>query len=319
MPRPLTPTLTPYTEQLPDVNNPATWAERTPLFWNWVTGDGYENMTGLLEYADDVAIYMDTALAGSETIIGSVANLRTAQGSIRATYGGTANAITLTTALSLSALTAGMEFRFRAAATNTAAVTINVDGIGAVAVKDIYGQALPSDHILTTLDTRVIYDGTNFVDVRQVRSISAAIPTISGTAFTVTGIDPKATEISVLFNSVSLDANANSILVRLGTASGVIVSGYASSCYSNAVENSTTGFIWQHNTASGNASKGIMTIKKATAGVWMASLAGAISPTNASYGGGVLTGAGDPITTVSIARTGAASFNFGSFHVETRR
>jgi len=73
MPKPVVPTLSPYTEQLPDVNNPATWADRTPLFWNWVTGDGYANMANALAYSDAVADYMDTALAGSETLIDSVA------------------------------------------------------------------------------------------------------------------------------------------------------------------------------------------------------------------------------------------------------
>lgn len=236
-----------------------------------------------------------------------------------ASASGTANAIALTSGKSFTSIPVGQEFSFFAAATNTGAATISVDGLVAVAVKDIYGQPLRPGQITAGVYTTVVYDGTNFVDVRQVRSISAAIPTTSGTAFTVTGIDPLATEISILFNAVSLNTDGNSILVRLGTAGGVIVSGYASTSYSNAAESSTTGFVWQHNTAAGTSSKGIMTIKKAAAGVWMASLGGALSPTTASYGGGMLTGAGDPITTVSVARTASATFNFGSFHVETRR
>lgn len=73
MPKPTKPTLSPYTDQLPYVSNPATWADRTPLFWNWVTGDGYTNMADALTYSDDVAEYLDTALAGSETLIDAVA------------------------------------------------------------------------------------------------------------------------------------------------------------------------------------------------------------------------------------------------------
>lgn len=73
MPKPSKPTLAPYTDQLPDLNNPATWAERTEDFWTWTTGDGYTNMTTALTYSDNVADYLDTALAGSETIVDSLA------------------------------------------------------------------------------------------------------------------------------------------------------------------------------------------------------------------------------------------------------
>ncbi|ARU02965.1 hypothetical protein [Yoonia vestfoldensis] len=73
MPRPTTPTLAPYTSQLPDVNNPATWAERTPLFWNWVTGPGYTNLADLLTYSEAAIDFIDGALLGSETLVDAVA------------------------------------------------------------------------------------------------------------------------------------------------------------------------------------------------------------------------------------------------------
>ena len=74
MPKPAKPSVTPYTDQLPDVNNPATWADRTPLFYNWVTGPGYTNMDVTVTYADDVATYIDTALSGdTSTLIDSLA------------------------------------------------------------------------------------------------------------------------------------------------------------------------------------------------------------------------------------------------------
>jgi hypothetical protein len=76
MPRPTPPTLEPYTSQLPDVNNAATWAERTPLFWNWVTGDGYINLTSLLSYSEDAIDFLDGALAGSETLVDAVAAIQ---------------------------------------------------------------------------------------------------------------------------------------------------------------------------------------------------------------------------------------------------
>lgn len=76
MPRPPTPTLSPYTEQLPDVNSPATWATRTPLFWNWVTGPGYDNFADLLNYSESAIDFIDAALAGSDTLVDAVAAIQ---------------------------------------------------------------------------------------------------------------------------------------------------------------------------------------------------------------------------------------------------
>ena len=88
----------------------------------------------------------------------------------RATYGGTANAITITTGLGLTALVAGMEIRFRATATNTGNTTINVDGIGAATAWTVKGTELPADYILTGQDTVSIYNGLRWVTSRAVES-----------------------------------------------------------------------------------------------------------------------------------------------------
>ena len=86
----------------------------------------------------------------------------------RATYGGTADVITITTGLSLAALTTGMEIRFRATAANTGATTINVDAIGAVTALTITDAALPADYIRTDVDTVIRYNGTNWIADRQI-------------------------------------------------------------------------------------------------------------------------------------------------------
>ena len=83
----------------------------------------------------------------------------------RATYGGTANVITLTTGI--AALTTGLEIRFRATAANTAGTSINVDGIGAVTVKTVTGANTPADYIRTDVDTVIRYNGTNWIADRE--------------------------------------------------------------------------------------------------------------------------------------------------------
>lgn len=72
MARPPVPTLSPYTEQLPDVNSPATWATRTPLFWNWVTGAGYTNMEESVTYIEGSMTYIDEALDNVDDALISV-------------------------------------------------------------------------------------------------------------------------------------------------------------------------------------------------------------------------------------------------------
>lgn len=81
------------------------------------------------------------------------------------TYGGAADAITLTTAYgsTVPALKAGDQFRFRATANNTGATTINVDGLGAIAAITITGVALPAGYVRTDVDSVAVYNGTNFV------------------------------------------------------------------------------------------------------------------------------------------------------------
>jgi hypothetical protein len=64
-----------------------------------------------------------------------------------ATYGGTANAITLTTGAALQSIPDGFRVRFRATAANTGAATANIDGLGAKDIVTVTGVALPADYI----------------------------------------------------------------------------------------------------------------------------------------------------------------------------
>jgi hypothetical protein len=110
--------------------------------------------------ADNTVIGGTTAAAGNFTsaVVG------------RSVYSGTANAITVTTGLSLAALTTGMEIRFRATAANTGATTINVDGLGAVSALTITGAALVATYIRTDVDTVARYNGTNWICDRQIEN-----------------------------------------------------------------------------------------------------------------------------------------------------
>lgn len=93
------------------------------------------------------------------------------------TYGGTANAITLTSA-NLRAggtLIKGMKFRFEATTPNTGATTIAVDGGSAIACVTPTGVALPAGFIRTDVFTECEYDGANFVVMPAIISSSPVI------------------------------------------------------------------------------------------------------------------------------------------------
>lgn len=90
------------------------------------------------------------------------------------TVGGTADAVTLTTGLSLPALVTGMSARAMLTSTNTTAMTLNVDGTGAVAIKTVTGADTPAGYIRTDVPTDLYYNGTNWIADRVVESGSNA-------------------------------------------------------------------------------------------------------------------------------------------------
>ena len=73
-----------------------------------------------------------------------------------------ADTITGTVSPTLTAYTTGQQFSFVAAGTNTTAVTLNIDGVGAKAVTRAGTTALAAGDILTGQVAIVEYDGTQF-------------------------------------------------------------------------------------------------------------------------------------------------------------
>ena len=86
---------------------------------------------------------------------------------IRATYGGTANAITLTA--TGAALSTGLRVSFTPTDANTGATTINLNALGAIAVQPLArsGVALPSGYIRANVPVTAVYNGTVWLIERQ--------------------------------------------------------------------------------------------------------------------------------------------------------
>jgi hypothetical protein len=72
------------------------------------------------------------------------------------------NTITATAAITITAYTAGQEFTFIAANTNTGATTINIDGVGAVDITKNGATALVAGDITVNAVIKIRNDGTRF-------------------------------------------------------------------------------------------------------------------------------------------------------------
>lgn len=70
--------------------------------------------------------------------------------------------ITMSLTPAITAYVTGMVLTFKAAATNTGAVTLNVNGVGAKAIKKNVSDALVAGDITIGQIVDVSYDGTNF-------------------------------------------------------------------------------------------------------------------------------------------------------------
>lgn len=78
------------------------------------------------------------------------------------TVAGTGDAITLAHSPAQTAYTTGMMIRFKAGASNTGAVTVNVDSLGAKSLKTLAGAALASGDLAAGYIVNATYDGVDF-------------------------------------------------------------------------------------------------------------------------------------------------------------
>lgn len=96
------------------------------------------------------------------------------------------NSITATAPISMTALAAGQVFRFIAAATNTGAVTLNINSLGVKSVTKNGTTSLTANDILINSAVQVLYDGTQFQLLNAGGSIPTGVITMwSGTIATI--------------------------------------------------------------------------------------------------------------------------------------
>jgi hypothetical protein len=169
-------------------------------------------------------------------------------------------------------------------------------------------------------------DGTWTAPTSSVIVLGTQQSTTSGTQFDFTSIPAGVNEIVVHFNGVSL-SGVDSLLVQLGTSSGVETTSYVSAAnavntvgLSNFRTTSVAGFVIP---TIGNtwAFNGQMFIRRMSGNTWNASIGGAGAATgdfSMYFGGGIKTLSGE-IDRIRITRTGTDTFDAGAVNISYSR
>lgn len=175
--------------------------------------------------------------------------------------------------------------------------------IAAPAVAGTYTQTLPM--ITGTLGT--LNSGT-------------AVASTSGTSIDFTSIPANVRRITVMFNGVSTSGTSY-ILVRLGTSSGIVSTGYASSaayCGSNVAGiNTNVGLFACGSQGASDVLSGQIVISNISGNTWVASGTGAFTTNVYTYiVGGNSPSLASVLTTVRITTVnGTDTFDAGSINI----
>ena len=115
----------------------------------------------------------------AKTDVATVNQIQSNGPAFQATDTGTANTYVIALTPAITAYAAGQEFTFKAGAASTTASTLNVNTLGAKALKKLHDKDIASGDIETGSIVTAVYDGTNF----QVTSQLATEPADSGAAY----------------------------------------------------------------------------------------------------------------------------------------
>lgn len=214
----------------------------------------------------------------------------------------------------------------------TGAVT-GADGGGKLAASVITGQT--AIDAIADADTFLVHDASSSA-LRKVAysgikpttlTFGTAQNSTSGTSLTFTGIPSTAKRITVIFNGVSTvqaggGTGATSLwLIRLGTASGVVSTGYIShGGYAGGSQGdvtSTSGFVVA-GTNRDDTKYAHMVITNLNANTWVSSHFGGYAGSNASFlvaGGGNVSLSGACDRVVITTTNGTDTFDAGSVNI----
>ncbi len=138
------------------------------------------------------------------------------------TTGGTANAQTFTSGVSYTAVPTGLRVMLKIGVTNTDSTTLNMDAIGGVTIKNLYGLSLGGGELQLGAYAGFLFDGTNWILLQESGPVLLAKQTASASAtidFT-SGISSAFNEYQLHFSGVVPATSANAMMLRVSTDAG---------------------------------------------------------------------------------------------------
>ena len=139
------------------------------------------------------------------------------------TAGGSADAVTLSMPTTISAYTAGLSVRFKAASDNTAATTVDIDSVGPKSIKTPAGAALTGGEIQADAVVEIAYNGTDFILVSGY--VSAAQTTLAAIASDITAVSAIAGNVTTVAgnsaNVTTVAGNSGNVTIVAGVSSSV--------------------------------------------------------------------------------------------------
>src|SRR6266487_1167399 len=110
-------------------------------------------------------VSLNNSARGMMAAIAKDRNLK--NGSI--TTGGTASALTFTSGVGYTSVPTGLCIRLKNGITNIGSTSLNMDGIGAVTIKDFFGADLVSGSMVVNTYSDLLYNGTNWILITPVQ------------------------------------------------------------------------------------------------------------------------------------------------------
>lgn len=191
---------------------------------------------------------------------------------------GTANAAVVTTRMAVS-LYEGLALTVYRPTGNSAAMTLNVDGTGAIGVTYADGTDVSSGDTLSgrnytfrysSATSKWILENPAYNDGNLAMVLTAA-QTASGAQIDFTGIPAWAKRITVILSGVSTTAG-NVTYLQIGDSGGIEATGYESAATAGASNTSiTTAFIVVPNTTAAGTASGHCVLTKIDGNEWVCS------------------------------------------------
>lgn len=253
----------------------ATILDMATAISNRICKDGQTTVTANIPFNNFKATGMAQGTARTDSA--TLANIQDGTGVYTASVGGTPNVITLTLSPAIATYTAGQMFRFLAASTNTAAVTVAVSGLAAKAITKNGTTPLIAGDIPAGGIVDITYDGTQFL----IHATGRDYATLTG-AETLTN----KTLTSPLINAGTVGANPTTALGIANKQYVDALSTYAAYTSTDTIATTTrtadlsgASFTLTLNTAVGVAGKRITVLHNGTSLTQVYTLAAAASET----------------------------------------